>query len=422
VGAVKPSTNRNVWIYAVGLFTLAVIALGWSLYLQGTGLSSGGDWGAAALFVLFGLFTISVGFPHPHFGHVSFDRVAQVATILIFGATDAAWMSGLASLLFPWQRLWRGESLSQVLLAVFHNAGLMTLLILICGTLYEKAAGPVPLGRLDLDSLWPLLVLIVSLQVLNDLAMAVLLAVQKGEYFNHFNIFTTIVELSSALDAILVAIVFTRLEWPVFLLLLLLLSLGMGVLKSFAEFRFRLEELVVERTRQLEEKTHELDRLAREDPLTGLANRRSIDERLEREIERARRYLRPLSVAMADLDHFKQVNDRYSHGVGDQVLIRVAETLVSRCRTSDLVSRYGGEEFLLCFPETSAESAYGLCESMRQAVADLDWSDVAPGLTVTISFGVAQVQNLSSLEVMLDTADQRLYQAKNDGRNRVVGS
>lgn len=418
----KSEVTARLWIYTTILFGLAVGVLTLVLLRNGTGLDTPGDWTAAAVFVVFGLFSISVGFPHPHFGHVSFDRVAQVATILVFGSVDAAWTSALASLLYPWHRLLRGEALSAVVVAALHNAGLMGLLVLVCGGLYEFVGGPVPLQRLNLASMGAVLLLVLSLQVLNEFAMNALSAVRGGAFLGRFSRFTNLVEFTSALDGILVAVVFNRLEWPVFALLVLLLSLGMGVLKSFAEIRFRLEELVDQRTRELEQKTVELDRQAREDPLTGLANRRCANERLEREIERARRYQRPVAVALADLDHFKQVNDRYSHGVGDQVLIRVAETLRTRCRGSDVVARYGGEEFLFCFPETSELEARDLCEDMRLGIESLDWSQTAQALQVTISFGVAELEAEETAGDLVDRADRRLYRAKRAGRNRVVAA
>ena len=120
-------------------------------------------------------------------------------------------------------------------------------------------------------------------------------------------------------------------EMEVFLLLLAVLVAGMLALKRFAEMRLRLERLVEERTEALQEKTLQLERLAARDTLTGLYNRRHADEFLLREIARARREGHPISIALADIDHFKRINDDHSHGIGDRVLERVARISPSGC-------------------------------------------------------------------------------------------
>ena len=103
-----------------------------------------------------------MGYPHPSFGHVSFDRAAQVASILVLGPVDAAWINGLASLLYPWHRLWQGVSLSSVLTASLHNAGMMSMVILGCGSLYTYLGGPVPLEILTVAAAGLLLLLMLS--------------------------------------------------------------------------------------------------------------------------------------------------------------------------------------------------------------------------------------------------------------------
>jgi diguanylate cyclase (GGDEF)-like protein len=162
-------------------------------------------------------------------------------------------------------------------------------------------------------------------------------------------------------------------------------------------------------------------RLAREDSLTGLPNRRELDSRLQVEFERAKRSGSALSVAMTDIDHFKRVNDEYSHAVGDQVLRAVAGILDGNRRASDLVARYGGEEFVLMLPDTTASEAHALCERMRRAVENFDWSAVRPGLALTLSFGIAEAGGAPGHERLLALADARLYTAKAEGRNRVAG-
>src|SRR5690606_26213880 len=136
-------------------------------------------------------------------------------------------------------------------------------------------------------------------------------------------------------------------------------------------------------------KTLELERLATQDNLTGLFNRRYADAWIKQQLELEGRHPQQLTVAMADIDYFKQINDHHSHAVGDAVLRRVAAILQQRCRASDMLARYGGEEFLFCFPATALAEAQALCETLRNAVAAADWSDLGLHRGVTLSFGVA---------------------------------
>ena len=164
-------------------------------------------------------------------------------------------------------------------------------------------------------------------------------------------------------------------------------------------------------------------RMANTDGLTGLYNHRHLQERLQQEVERADRYGRPLSVIMADLDHFKSFNDAFGHPRGDELLIAVARTLRQLSRATDILARYGGEEFTLVLPETSAVEAQVLAERVRQCVAALEIDAVPtrrgaePG--VTLSLGVAAYNLGDSKEDLIEAADVALYQAKRAGRNRV---
>ena len=410
-------------IYSALLFAAAVGIL--TLVTQRTGLMSSAYGPGTALFFLgFGLFTITMGYPHPGFGHVSFDRAAQVASILVLGPVDAAWINGLASLLYPWHRLWQGVPLSSVLTASLHNAGMMSMVILGCGSLYTYLGGPVPLDQLSVAAAGLLLLLMLSMQVLNDLSMLVIIYLRKGDPSTLLNAFCTGVELGSVFIAVVVAIVYVRMEPAIVALVLIVFSLGMFVLKQYANMRHKLEALVEERTIELKEKSEELERQATHDKLTRLFNRRYADDYLERQIESARRYDRDFTIALADIDHFKQINDRFSHAVGDEVLCRVAEILENRCRKTDVVARYGGEEFLLCFPDTSAEFAEQICGDIRMAVENADWPEISEEfgthLYITISFGIAQAGSDSRRTSILSDADTRLYQAKKKGRNLVV--
>jgi diguanylate cyclase (GGDEF)-like protein len=171
---------------------------------------------------------------------------------------------------------------------------------------------------------------------------------------------------------------------------------------------------------KLQEKEIQLEMQAREDALTGVLNRRYLDIQLQREFDRAVRFERPLSVVMADLDHFKSINDRFSHAVGDAVLRTAARLIRTSVRSVDVVARYGGEEFALLLPETPLHLARLVCEKIRHALASYPWHEVHPDLQLTASFGCADDTSNGPLQ-MLHAADQMLFEAKRQGRNRVAG-
>lgn len=171
--------------------------------------------------------------------------------------------------------------------------------------------------------------------------------------------------------------------------------------------------------RELQKKTDALDRQTKEDSLTGLYNRRFMDERLEEEFKRAERFKHPVSIAMLDIDSFKQVNDGYSHMLADDVLRIVAKVLKSQCRGIDVISRYGGDEFLLCFPETSVENAKVVCEKIRTSIAGYNWDSLQAGLEITTSIGVAEYVPEKGTQQVLIEADRKLYEAKHAGRDQV---
>jgi diguanylate cyclase len=170
---------------------------------------------------------------------------------------------------------------------------------------------------------------------------------------------------------------------------------------------------------QLREQAVELERQTREDALTGVSNRRHLDALLAVEWERALRFGRALTVAMLDLDHFKLVNDRHSHAVGDEVLRTVARILRDNTRGVDVVARYGGEEFCLILVETRLGEGARLCDRLRRLIESHDWSALRPGLAVTITAGVAGLHEAEAPNELLAAADVRLYAAKHQGRNRV---
>ncbi|WP_197284626.1 GGDEF domain-containing protein [Piscinibacter sakaiensis] len=159
------------------------------------------------------------------------------------------------------------------------------------------------------------------------------------------------------------------------------------------------------------------------DPLTGLGNRRRLDRDLPALLAAAIGAGEPLCVAMVDVDHFKPINDRHGHAVGDRVLVALATQLGAGTRQRDLLVRLGGEEFVIVFPQTPLAAATEVCERLRQRVAGHDWAALIPGLSVTLSVGLVQAgEDLreASDGRLLDRADQAMYRAKAAGRNRVV--
>lgn len=167
--------------------------------------------------------------------------------------------------------------------------------------------------------------------------------------------------------------------------------------------------------------TSQWARQAMQDPLTGLGNRRALERWLadrQPQVERGE----PLSLLLLDLDHFKQVNDRFGHDTGDAVLCRVAELIRRHCRSGDLAARYGGEEFLLALAGAPPQDAVQLAERLRAAVAAQDWAALQPGLVVTVSIGVTHASEAADNAGLLTLADRRLYSAKIEGRDRVVAT
>lgn len=163
----------------------------------------------------------------------------------------------------------------------------------------------------------------------------------------------------------------------------------------------------------------ELAQHANHDPLTGLGNRRHLDHFLPGLLAHAREHLQPLSLALLDIDWFKQINDSHGHLVGDRVLIEFAQMLRDNTRHGDLLARIGGEEFLIVLPDTPLPRALEVCERLRERVAARDWSGIAPGLSMTTSIGVAQTPPMEQ-SALFGLADSALYRAKRAGRNRVA--
>jgi len=175
-----------------------------------------------------------------------------------------------------------------------------------------------------------------------------------------------------------------------------------------------------ESRQRIDQQTVQLRELSIRDELTGLHNRRHFDEQAATAFAHARRYSRPLTAMMCDVDHFKQINDRFTHAVGDDVLRLVAKILQANTRSSDIVARYGGEEFAIVFTESQPAEAVALAERIRERIEAHPWRETDPDLRVTISVGLDSEMSRKSVADMLAAADERLYAAKHAGRNRVV--
>ena len=170
----------------------------------------------------------------------------------------------------------------------------------------------------------------------------------------------------------------------------------------------------------VQRQTHEvLVEQATHDQLTGLFNRRHVEDVLRKELDRAQRHARPLAVAMLDADHFKNINDTYGHQTGDEVLRAISDRCRRTLRSNDVLGRYGGEEFLIVFPETNLEEAGAVAERLRVAVAESPIQVGDNALAVTVSIGVASFAAGQDLEKLFERADSALYAAKQDGRNLV---
>ena len=223
----------------------------------------------------------------------------------------------------------------------------------------------------------------------------------------------------------------------------LLLLLAYWRMSSLRNSEQRLKRQVAEKTAELQQKANSLQAAdeeksallaqlhqqtlalalqARQDGLTGLANRRAFDEVLSKEFSRSQRLKQPLVLAFIDIDHFKKINDTWSHNAGDLALVAIAEKIRQHSRSVDCAARWGGEEFALLMPSTSMEQAQLVCERLRLEIMALDWQEIADGISITVSIGIATSDDLTQAKQLLFLADQALYQAKQQGRNQVCAA
>lgn len=181
-----------------------------------------------------------------------------------------------------------------------------------------------------------------------------------------------------------------------------------------------LKELIdkyVKLTKELEEKIAEVTKLSETDQLTKIYNRVKFVNELEKEINRSERYQTKLSLIMFDIDHFKAVNDKYGHDIGDETLIKLTEVVSKTVRDTDVFARWGGEEFMVLAPQTGLEEAIRLAERIRKNIAEKEIKQVGH---VTCSFGVTEFKATDDFDKFTKRVDEALYQAKENGRNQVI--
>lgn len=171
---------------------------------------------------------------------------------------------------------------------------------------------------------------------------------------------------------------------------------------------------------ELEKTRQQLEKLSQTDELTGIFNRRHFHALGEAEVAKAHRYRLPLSLLLIDLDHFKRINDRFGHDIGDITLMEVVTLCRSTLRDADIMARLGGEEFAVLLPMTNAENAEVVAEKLRHFIAGHRIFFDGTHFNTTISVGVASLKDTDNLETLLKQADRNLYAAKSHGRNRVV--
>lgn len=410
----QPTRNTVFTASAALLLCAAVLALG-----QHSDALSMLTPQTSALVISAALFSIVCGFSHPDHGHVSFDRVTQVASILLLGPAQAALLNGLASLIYPLHRVLRGESWRRALDASMANAGMMTLIILAAGHAYQKAGGATPIGELTTPAWLPLLVMMLVLHLSNEVIMAWFIWLRGGNPRRMVAGFSYAVESFSILIGISVAAILPQIPLPEDILLIIILATGMVVVRQLAILRQSLSRQIAQRTQQLEAKTSELDRLARIDALTGLPNRRSLDGWLDQIFDSPASVRDDLHIAILDIDHFKQVNDLHSHALGDEVLRELGKMIRASLHPEDSAGRYGGDEFILCIHRGQRSAARETCQVLLQRFSQQQWASAQNAVQVSASIGLTTVRPDDTRADALARADRRLYAAKSAGRNQL---
>lgn len=197
---------------------------------------------------------------------------------------------------------------------------------------------------------------------------------------------------------------------------------ALGRCASAGLYGSSMRELLYRRSNDLAAANARIEELAQLDELTGALNRRYIMRFVNDEIAKVQRSAGTSCVAIIDLDHFKKINDRFGHPVGDEVLRGFAHAIFADIRMIDRFGRQGGEEFLLLLPDTDMDHAVQILDRLRDRIAQLDWRTVSPDLSLTISAGVSTIRPNDTAEDVLARADRALYSAKDAGRNRVFAA
>jgi diguanylate cyclase (GGDEF)-like protein len=205
-------------------------------------------------------------------------------------------------------------------------------------------------------------------------------------------------------------------------ILMFVVGLSLGRCVFLGLYGSMLRETLHGKNAQLSKALSRIEDFAWLDDLTGTLNRRRLMKELSDEMAKAERSGRPLSVAILDLDWFKTVNDRFGHLVGDEVLKKLPETISGVLRSTDMLGRYGGEEFMLILPGATEQEALAIVNRVCKATAGSEWNGISRGLALTVSVGVSTYHSGETIETLIGRADRALYQAKTEGRNRALAA
>lgn len=196
-----------------------------------------------------------------------------------------------------------------------------------------------------------------------------------------------------------------------------MLALGKSIYLASAISSLRLK--VSEKNQALTVALKQMEEMATHDALTGVLNRRAMIVSMDAELQIFKRKKTPFCIAVMDLDHFKQINDTFGHSIGDEVLKKFSGILQQSLRVTDRISRYGGDEYVVLLTDTPREIAVVVLERICSRIEQYDWNALAPGISVTVSIGVAEIKNTDTIANTFERADSALYQAKQAGRNGV---
>ena len=202
-----------------------------------------------------------------------------------------------------------------------------------------------------------------------------------------------------------------------FLLVVLIMKLRISALKKRSA---HLARVVEEKTKDLEAAVTKLTQLSSQDLLTNLKNRRYFTQRSKEAWDAFQRYGQAFSLMLIDVDHFKNINDKYGHHAGDLILVKIADILRANLRSSDVIARWGGEEFLIFLPELNLHESYWVAEKIRKAISSFNFYCEGVDISVTITAGIADIRDCTSVEHCIHSADKKLYRGKAEGRNAII--